>query len=189
MNRWLASIENGLFRTKEAITLMVRAETGGFEAGFLFRLMQKASFALLTCIFALGGATVGTITGAIKGHTTETGLVRGAGVGFVAGAITAIQLMELMINGEQFSKVALLHSLVNGKIFMEWVSPAVLKAYLWQISAAETSSMEIQDIFEVTGTKGFREWRFCKYTTKLQTLLSFGLHKGMATTPRLLPKL
>ncbi|XP_022867876.1 NEP1-interacting protein 2-like [Olea europaea var. sylvestris] len=29
-------------------------------------------------------------------------------------------------------QVALICSLVNGKIFMEWVSPAVLKAYQWQ---------------------------------------------------------
>lgn len=33
-----------------------------------------------------------------------------------------------------FVQVALICSLVNGKIFMEWVSPAVLKAYQWQVS-------------------------------------------------------
>lgn len=53
----------------------------------------------------VGGATVGTISGAIKGQTTETGLFRGAGVGAVAGAITGVQLLELMVNGEPFSKV------------------------------------------------------------------------------------
>lgn len=30
-------------------------------------------------------------------------------------------------------QAALICSLVNGKIFMEWVSPAVLKAYQWQV--------------------------------------------------------
>ncbi|CDP05757.1 unnamed protein product [Coffea canephora] len=101
-----------------------------------------------------GGATVGTISGAIKGQTTETGLFRGAGVGAVAGAITAVQLLELMVNGEPFSKVALICSLVNGKIFMEWVSPAVLKAYQWQISDMESNLREISDIFEVNSIRG-----------------------------------
>lgn len=52
-----------------------------------------------------GGAVVGIITGALKGQTTETGMVRGAGVGAVTGAITALQLVEMMANGEHFSKV------------------------------------------------------------------------------------
>ncbi|KAG9153794.1 hypothetical protein Leryth_005923, partial [Lithospermum erythrorhizon] len=76
-----------------------------------------------------GGAMVGAITGALKGQTTETGFVRGAGVGALTGAITALQLMEQILNGDPFSKVAMICSLIEGKIFMEWVSPAVLKAY------------------------------------------------------------
>ncbi|XP_024967930.1 NEP1-interacting protein 2-like [Cynara cardunculus var. scolymus] len=112
--------------------------------------------ALLTCAFALGGAGIGIITGAIKGQTTETGLVRGAGVGAVTGAITALQLMEMMANGESFSKVALLHSLLNGKVFMEWVSPAVLKAYQWQASAMEMSFSDMFDM-DSNGIRGLSE--------------------------------
>ncbi|KAM0007280.1 putative transcription factor C2H2 family [Helianthus debilis subsp. tardiflorus] len=81
-----------------------------------------------------GGATVGTIAGAIKGPTTETGLVRGAGVGAVTGAVTALQLMDMIIDGEPFSKVSFLSSLVNGQVFADWVTPAVLKAYQSQAS-------------------------------------------------------
>lgn len=33
-----------------------------------------------------------------------------------------------------FLQLALLTSLMNGKVFMEWVSPAMLKAYQWQVS-------------------------------------------------------
>lgn len=58
----------------------------------------------------VGGAIVGVISGALKGQTTETGLLRGVGVGAVAGAITAVQLMELVLNGEPFSKVCIIHS-------------------------------------------------------------------------------
>ncbi|KAI3810044.1 hypothetical protein L1987_19651 [Smallanthus sonchifolius] len=112
--------------------------------------------ALITCAFALGGSVIGSVTGAIKGQTTETGLVRGAGVGAVTGAITALQVMDMMVNGEPFSKVALLHSLLNGKVFIEWVSPAVLKAYQWQTSGMETS---FSDMFDVgnNGARGLSE--------------------------------
>ncbi|XP_071907545.1 NEP1-interacting protein-like 1 isoform X1 [Coffea arabica] len=121
----------------------------------LLNLIRKISPCFpLNFLGTVGGATVGTISGAIKGQTTETGLFRGAGVGAVAGAITAVQLLELMVNGEPFSKVALICSLVNGKIFMEWVSPAVLKAYQWQISDMESNLREISDIFEVNSIRG-----------------------------------
>ncbi|KAL0320800.1 UNVERIFIED_CONTAM: hypothetical protein Sradi_5341500 [Sesamum radiatum] len=105
----------------------------------------------------LGGAAIGSVSGAIKGQTTETGFVRGFGIGAVAGAVTGVQLMELIANGEPFSKVALLCSLLNGKIFMEWVSPAVLKAYQWQVSTTETSLREMSDIFEVTTVRGLSQ--------------------------------
>lgn len=100
---------------------------------------------------------VGIVTGAIKGQTTETGLLRGAAVGAVTGAITTVQLVELILDGEPFSKVALVCSLVNGKVFMEWVSPAVLKAYLWQVSTVESSLREISDIFDINATKGLSQ--------------------------------
>lgn len=70
-----------------------------------FALTYEVSLFFLCVRHSTGGATIGTITGAIKGQTTETGLLRGAGVGAVAGAITAVQLLELIVNGEPFSKV------------------------------------------------------------------------------------
>lgn len=58
--------------------------------------------------FCLGGASVGSISGALKGQTTETGFLRGVGVGAVTGAFTGVQLMEIILNGEPFSKVILM---------------------------------------------------------------------------------
>ncbi|KAL4554821.1 hypothetical protein LXL04_037427 [Taraxacum kok-saghyz] len=122
----------------------------------LLNVINRIFTALLTCAFASGGAVIGIITGAIKGQTTETGLVRGAGVGAVTGAITALQIMDMIANGEPFSKVALLHSLVNGKVFIEWVSPAVLKAYQWQTSAIEMSLVDMFDT-EINGERGLSD--------------------------------
>lgn len=48
---------------------------------------------------------MGAIHGAITGQTTETGLVTGAGIGCLAGAIAAIQLMDLEVDGQSLSKV------------------------------------------------------------------------------------
>lgn len=52
---------------------------------------------------------MGSIIGAMKGQTTETGFLRGSGVGAVAGAITAVQLLESITNGEPLSKVNNIH--------------------------------------------------------------------------------
>ncbi|KAI3511260.1 hypothetical protein L1887_18408 [Cichorium endivia] len=64
--------------------------------------------------------------------------------------------MDMMIDGEPFWKVALIHSLLNGKVFIEWVSPAVLKAYQWQTSAIEMSLVDMFDI-DNSGTRGLSE--------------------------------
>ncbi|CAI9760421.1 unnamed protein product [Fraxinus pennsylvanica] len=75
------------------------------STGSLSTLFRKTAVALLACVMALGGVTVGIIAGAIKGQTTETGFLRGAVVGAMAGVIAALQLMELILDGEPFSKV------------------------------------------------------------------------------------
>ncbi|KAG8386126.1 hypothetical protein BUALT_Bualt03G0116600 [Buddleja alternifolia] len=147
----------------------------GSQSHLVFKLLKQFAIALLTCFFALGGAIIGVISGALKGQTTETGLLRGVGVGAVTGAITGVQLMELIANGEPFSKFALICSLVNGKIFMEWVSPAVLKAYQWQISTMETSLREISDIFEVNTIRGLSQ-------DTIQELPIFEFHSDIDTT-------
>ena len=56
-------------------------------------------------IVSFVGAIVGAIHGAIKGQTTETGFSIRAGIGVLAGAIAAIQLMDMLVDGQPFSKV------------------------------------------------------------------------------------
>ncbi|KAK6124585.1 hypothetical protein DH2020_041672 [Rehmannia glutinosa] len=165
MKRWVSAIFSWVSRG-----------LSGSQSAFVFKLLMKFAVPLLTCIFALGGAIIGVISGALKGQTTETGLLRGVGVGAVAGAITGVQLIELILNGEPFSKVALISSLVNGKIFMEWVSPAVLKAYQWQISTVETGFREISDIFEVNTIRGLS-------VDTIQELPSFEFNSSETTVP------
>ncbi|KAL6999291.1 RING-type E3 ubiquitin transferase [Sarracenia purpurea var. burkii] len=155
-----SAIEKVVIRCKGGVLWWVSAVMGGggsVTGVLLLSLMKKTGVAALTCSIALGGATVGVISGAIKGQTTEIGFLRGAVIGTIAGAITALQLFESVILGEPFSKVALLISLMNGKVFMEWVTPAVLKAYQWQISGVEESFSESSDIFETNEIEGLAQ--------------------------------
>lgn len=59
-------------------------------------------------IFGTGGSIIGTIAGAIKGQTTESGFLDGAGKGAVTGAIAAIEMINFAAVGEPFSQVMLL---------------------------------------------------------------------------------
>ncbi|XP_074563955.1 NEP1-interacting protein-like 1 [Curcuma longa] len=117
-------------------------------------LVRKVAFACLTCTIALCGSMVGLISGALKGQTTETGIFRGAGIGAIAGALISVEFLESCLNGEGLPKLAIFQSLIEGKIFREWVSPALLKAYQWQINAAEGSYRESSDMFDVTRDEG-----------------------------------
>ncbi|GMY31259.1 NEP1-interacting protein-like 1 [Fagus crenata] len=154
MRGWFSGLTKVAFRSEEAVSLWALAIIGGFRTGSFTRVMKRIAFATFTCLLALGGAIVGIFIGAIKGQTTETGFLNGAGIGALTGAIAAIQLLEPAAGGESLSKVALLGSLINGKVFMEWVCPAVLKAYQWQVRSLETSYREVSDIYDIGGVKG-----------------------------------
>ncbi|XVE80390.1 hypothetical protein DITRI_Ditri14bG0135900 [Diplodiscus trichospermus] len=154
IKEWFLCITEVAFSYGEAVSLWVCAAMNDLRIGFLIKVLKRSVFAAFTCIFAIGGAIVGTFVGAMKGQTTETGFFRGAGIGAFAGAITAVQLLESLADGESLSKLALLISLINGKVFIEWVSPAVLKAYQWQMNSLESTYREISDIYDVNGAKG-----------------------------------
>ncbi|GAB2212667.1 hypothetical protein Droror1_Dr00020647 [Drosera rotundifolia] len=140
----------------------VRGDGNGFHlvelsdhgVGYAFGLIKRTAFVAGSCVFAFGGALIGGIAGAMKGQTTETGFCRGAAIGVLSGAIVALDLVDSIVNGHFLSKVGLVGSIVSGKAFMEWVSPAVLKAYQWQISMPEDGSNVMSDIYDIDGNIG-----------------------------------
>ncbi|XP_057473128.1 NEP1-interacting protein 2-like [Actinidia eriantha] len=153
---WFSRIGNMVLWCKDAVSLCFFVKMGSSESDFLFTSVKKAVLAVLTCSLALGAACVGTVVGAIKGQTTESGFLRGAAIGAGAGAIAAVHLMELMVNGDTFSKVALLWSLMNGK-FMEWLTTVVLKAYQWEMSNLGESISDYSEVWEINGSKGLSQ--------------------------------
>ena len=62
-------------------------------------------FLLFVWKILVGGVIVGGIAGAIKGQTTESGLCRGASIGFLSGAIVALELLDSLLNGHFHTKV------------------------------------------------------------------------------------
>nr|KJB62786.1 hypothetical protein B456_009G438200 [Gossypium raimondii] len=135
------------FRCAEEVSLWVLAAMKDVGIGFLI----EVGFAAFSFVFAL--------VGAMKGQTTETGLFNGAGLGAVAGAITAVQLLESLADGELLSQVSLLVRLVSQKVFIARVNSAMLKAFQWEMNIFESTYTEISNICDVDGAKGLsRSW-------------------------------
>ncbi|GAB4826594.1 hypothetical protein Ancab_033488 [Ancistrocladus abbreviatus] len=153
MDRWCCNSFDMVFMCRKAVYWWGCMRSGNFGVE-LWKLLKRAVFCAGTCFFAFGGALVGGIAGAMKGQTTETGFCRGAAIGVISGAIVALELLDSIVSGHFSSKVAVFGSVVNGKAFREWVSPAVLKAYQWQISMLEGNGNEVSDIFDVDEIRG-----------------------------------
>lgn len=62
-------------------------------------------FELILCRLHAGGSMVGLVSGALKGQTTETGILRGAGIGAIAGALVSVDFLESCLRGEVLPKV------------------------------------------------------------------------------------
>ncbi|XP_020230541.1 NEP1-interacting protein-like 1 [Cajanus cajan] len=134
-------------RCKEVLSMWILAGSGGYAIDLFMRVVERIVFAQITCFLALGGSIMGIISGAIKGHTTEAGFLDGACKGAVTGAIAALELLNFAADDEPLSKIALLRSLLNGKLFMEWICPAVARAYQCHINAHATTYREDSDIY------------------------------------------
>ncbi|XP_057439814.1 NEP1-interacting protein 1-like [Lotus japonicus] len=147
MTKWFSGKIAAVKRCKEALS-------GGSVVGAFMVAVESVLFAAFTCILILGGSIIGTIAGAIRGQTTETGFLDGAGKGAITGAIAAIELTNFGAVDESFFKVALLSSLFNGKVFMELICPTVAHAYQLHINTPETAYGGVSDIYDIKGVKG-----------------------------------
>uniref|UniRef100_A0ACD5UZK1 Uncharacterized protein n=1 Tax=Avena sativa TaxID=4498 RepID=A0ACD5UZK1_AVESA len=119
--------------------------------------------ALLTCVFAVVGSLVGVFIGACMGMSTESGMLRGAGVGAVSGAVFSIEAVESCIEiwrSSESGKYSILFvldiisSLFSGRIVWEKVSPALQRAVQSQMSLLSTPFMDNNDLFETGSTGG-----------------------------------
>ncbi|GJN07462.1 hypothetical protein PR202_ga25295 [Eleusine coracana subsp. coracana] len=133
--------------------------------------------ALLTCVFAVActcphlaafvpfsvGSLVGIFIGAFMGMSTESGMLRGAGVGAVSGAVFSIEAVESCIEIWRTSHsgkysilfvLDIISSLFSGRIVWEKVSPALQRAVQSQMSLLSTPFIDNNDLFETGSTGG-----------------------------------
>ncbi|KAJ4813952.1 RING/U-box superfamily protein [Rhynchospora pubera] len=61
---------------------------------FLPRLIAGFISGALTSVFAIAGAFTGAVTGALAGRGSDSGILRRAGLGAVAGAVLSIEVLE-----------------------------------------------------------------------------------------------
>ncbi|KAE8783413.1 NEP1-interacting protein 2-like [Hordeum vulgare] len=125
--------------------------------------LRRALGALLTFAFAVVGSLVGIFIGAFMGMSTESGMLRGAGVGAVSGAVFSIEAVESCIEiwrSTESGKYSFLFvldiisSLFSGRIVWEKVSPALQRAVQSQMSLMSTPFIDNNDLFETGCTGG-----------------------------------
>ncbi|TKV95144.1 hypothetical protein SEVIR_9G341800v4 [Setaria viridis] len=116
-----------------------------------------------TCVFAAVGSLVGAVTGSMIGLATESGMLRGAGIGAISGAVFSIEVAEasrdLWHSGDSgvwtiLNMVDIISSLLSGRLVREKVGPAVQSAVQSQISAISSPFAETSDLFETGGSRG-----------------------------------
>ncbi|CAL4932096.1 unnamed protein product [Urochloa decumbens] len=118
---------------------------------------------LTSCVFAVG-SLVGAVTGSMIGLATESGMLRGAGIGAISGAVFSIEVAEasrdLWHSGGDsgvwtvLNMVDIISSLLSGRLVREKVGPAVQSAVQSQISAISSPFAETSDLFETAGGRG-----------------------------------
>lgn len=124
----------------------------------------KVLCAVVTCSFAAVGSVVGAVAGSVIGLATESGVLRGAGIGAISGAVFSIEVAEssrdLWHTNDSAVRsvlyvVDIIFSLLSGRLVREKVGPAVQNAVQSQISAVSSPFAEASDLFETGGaTRG-----------------------------------
>ncbi|KAJ1269568.1 hypothetical protein BS78_07G221800 [Paspalum vaginatum] len=124
---------------------------------------------LLTFVFATVGMVLGSVTGALIGLATESGLVRGAGIGAISGAVVSMEVVDSSVaiwrshDSGIWSVLYVLDviwSLLTGRLVREKVDPAVQSAVDSQMNAADSPLRDaapatLADMFE-TGVAAAR---------------------------------
>ncbi|RDY02937.1 NEP1-interacting protein 1, partial [Mucuna pruriens] len=124
MTKWFSEMLAATRRCKEVFSLWVLAASGGYAFDLLIKVVQREPS---------------------KGRPQKLVFLMGLAKE-LSRAIAALELLNFAANDEALSKVALLRSLLNGNLFMEWICPAVAQAYQCHMNARGTTYREESDI-------------------------------------------
>ncbi|KAG8048223.1 hypothetical protein GUJ93_ZPchr0008g12812 [Zizania palustris] len=125
------------------------------DGGSLSRLPARVAGAVargvVTFVFATVGTILGAITGGLIGLATESGMVRGTGIGAISGAVVAMEVVDssvAMWRSHESGIWSVLYvldviwSLLTGRLVREKVDPAVQNAVDSQMNAADSPFRE-----------------------------------------------
>uniref|UniRef100_A0ACD6ALA6 Uncharacterized protein n=1 Tax=Avena sativa TaxID=4498 RepID=A0ACD6ALA6_AVESA len=125
------------------------AVSGRSESSMPVRVAGAVIRGVITFVFATVGTILGAITGGLIGLATESGLVRGAGIGAISGAVVAMEVVDRSVaiwRSDESGIWSVLYvldviwSLLTGRLVREKVDPAVQSAVDSQMSAADDGS-------------------------------------------------
>ncbi|XVF50084.1 hypothetical protein PTKIN_Ptkin04bG0066100 [Pterospermum kingtungense] len=112
----------------------------------------------------IAGAISGALTGLFAfGRASDSGILRGAGLGAIAGAVLSVEVLEasraywcLERSGSRGSSsmADFIDELLRGRLAEQGLTPAMLTAYHWQVSIADMSYDEMDDIYGEVVSRG-----------------------------------
>ncbi|KAF8723490.1 hypothetical protein HU200_021437 [Digitaria exilis] len=105
----------------------------------LSRLVSGVLSGALTGLFAVAGGLTGAFTGALAGRASDSGVLRGAGLGAFAGAV-------LSIEGD------FIEQLLHARFLQDQYEPAAYMAYRWQVGIAD--NYDLYDVLEEVLSEG-----------------------------------
>ncbi|KAL5219931.1 hypothetical protein ABZP36_024644 [Zizania latifolia] len=124
---------------------------GGSMSRLPARVAGAVARGVVTFVFATVGTILGAITGGLIGLATESGMVRGTGIGAISGAVVAMEVVDssvAMWRSHESGIWSVLYvldviwSLLTGRLVREKVDPAVQNAVDSQMNAADSPFRE-----------------------------------------------
>uniref|UniRef100_A0A7N0ZX31 RING-type domain-containing protein n=1 Tax=Kalanchoe fedtschenkoi TaxID=63787 RepID=A0A7N0ZX31_KALFE len=139
---------------------------GGTEArvsDYVPRLIAGALSGALTGLFAIAGAFTGALTGALASRASDCGLLRGAGVGAIAGAVLSVEVLEASRAYWSFeqsgtrsssSMADFIDELLRGRFIEEPFGPAIYGDHHWQVRVANFGHSDMYDAYDEVSSRG-----------------------------------
>ncbi|KAG6553483.1 hypothetical protein Mapa_004395 [Marchantia paleacea] len=135
------------------------------RSGFnVSRILYGAVTGAVTGMFAIVGALTGAVTGAFAGRSSDNGLLRGAGLGALAGAVLSVEVLEATraywasersASSTASSLAEFLEDILSGRFVQEQLGPVLLAAHRWQGNTEELyDELSVMINSTHTATKG-----------------------------------
>ncbi|XWS37325.1 hypothetical protein CRYUN_Cryun19dG0033300 [Craigia yunnanensis] len=127
------------------------------------RFIAGAISGIFTGLFAFAGAFSGAVMGALAGRASDSGVLRGAGLGAISGAVLYVEVLEAScaywclersgLRGSS-SMADFIDELLRERLVEEGLTPAMSTTHHWQVSIADISNDEIHDVFGEVVSRG-----------------------------------